>query len=81
MIRTCTYTGRVVGDLAHGQPVEPGWSGDVDLSEPHNQQLVDAGKLIVHGDQPETKSKQSKSKAAKEPLDTPRAEADKEAQS
>lgn len=62
-MKTCTYTGTVPGDLAHGQPVEFGQVVEVDLSHAHNQMLVDEGKLLVHSE-PDPKPRQ---KAADKP--------------
>ena len=61
---THRYTGLTPGVLADGRPLAPGQGGirDVDLRDPDNQALVDAGAL----QQEETAARASVKKAEEE---------------
>lgn len=61
----CLVTGSHPHDLADGRQVEPGAIERVDLNEPHNQALADAGSLVPRPEpkpKPKTTTKEGESK-------------------
>jgi hypothetical protein len=63
------YVGDVPGELASGQPIEPGEFvnlSDEDAEEAHNQALLADGKLIGTGDKSKGQAETAEQRVAKQ---------------